>query len=171
MLRACVTAVRGPRLLGPPSPSRLRGRLLDPSPIPLGKDGRRPHPHVKPVAPQTKKSTGRKQAMRTGLVIAALAAALITGSTASSQAIPAAPLSRERTSRTVLLSSKTYSFAAGIPWVRRTPRLSARRHLSRLRIQELSASRLLWLPRLPALWLPRLSRLPQPRLLVMTVAD
>ena len=32
--------------------------------------------------------------MRTGLVIAALAAALITGSTASSQAIPAAPLSK-----------------------------------------------------------------------------
>ena len=32
--------------------------------------------------------------MRTGLVIVALAAALITGSTASSQAIPAAPLSK-----------------------------------------------------------------------------
>ena len=32
--------------------------------------------------------------MKTGLVIAALAAALITGSTASSQAIPAAPLSK-----------------------------------------------------------------------------
>ena len=49
-----------------------------------------------------------------------------------------------------------------LPW------LSACRQL---RIQELSASRLLWLPRLPALWIPRLSRLPQPRLLVMTVAD
>ncbi len=34
------------------------------------------------------------EAMKTGLVIAALAAALITGSTVSSQAIPAAPLSK-----------------------------------------------------------------------------
>jgi hypothetical protein len=32
--------------------------------------------------------------MKTGLIIAALAAALITGSTASTQAIPAAPLSK-----------------------------------------------------------------------------
>ncbi len=32
--------------------------------------------------------------MKTSLIVAALAAALITGSTASSQAIPAAPLSK-----------------------------------------------------------------------------
>jgi hypothetical protein len=50
-------------ITGPPSPSRPRGRLLDPSPIPLGKDGRRPHLHVKPVAPQTNKKAqvGNKQ--------------------------------------------------------------------------------------------------------------
>ena len=50
-------------------------------------------PSPKLISRRNDNATGRN-VMKTSLVIAALAAALITGSTASSQAIPAAPLSK-----------------------------------------------------------------------------
>ena len=119
--------------------------------------------------------------MKTSLVIAALAAALITGSTVSSQAIPAAPLSKA--SREQFLSRRNRRISR-VPWISRS---SACRRLSRLPpcrplpglpgYRRVGLYRRLWIPRLPAcrhLRIQGLPRLPlgrrcsvsQPRLLV-----
>ena len=100
------------------------------------------------------------EAMKTGIVIAALAAALITGSTVSSQAIPAAPLSKSIQQNS---SSRRTRQISRVP---RISRLSACRRLPRLPpcravpglpglppcrpLSGLPGCRLLWIPRLPA---------------------
>ena len=122
--------------------------------------------------------------MKTGIVIAALAAALITGSAVSSQAIPAAPLSKgiQQNSSSLVehVGYRGYRGYRRVGLYRGYRRVGLYRGYRRvglyraacrplpasrlLRIQRLSACRLI--PGLPRLSLGRSCPVSQPRLLV-----
>ena len=100
--------------------------------------------------------------MKTSLIIAALAVALITGSTASSQAIPAAPLGKsiQHNSSSLVesvLIRRGYRGYGAYRGYRHVGIYRGYRHVGLYRgyrqsaFTAVSACRLLWIPRIPRL--------------------